>query len=124
MLKLWGRIMAALKWNEDIKLIWASVTQEDLAISEAKAQDLPHILEKIKMHYSAGSFFLILFQETPEHIRGIMKTTSPEALAILATLWKEGEIQYDTFEFPLHHTNIADAEQEVTAKLASLLNTK
>lgn len=124
LLKLWGRIMAELKWDESIKLIWAPVIQEDLALSEAKPQDLPHILEKIKMHYSAGSFFLILFQETSGNIRGIMKTVSPESLSALADIWKEGEIQYDTFEFPLPHTNIEDAEQEVSTKLAVLLNTK
>jgi nanoRNase/pAp phosphatase (c-di-AMP/oligoRNAs hydrolase) len=117
LLKLWGRIMAELKLDETVKLIWATVTQDDLTSSQSQADDLPSILEKIKTHYSTGSFFLILFQETPENVRGIMKASSVEALAILATLWQEGEIIDDTFIFPLPHTQIAAAEQEVITKL-------
>ncbi|MDD5083642.1 MAG: DHH family phosphoesterase [Candidatus Moranbacteria bacterium] len=124
LLKLWGRIMAELKWDETTKLIWAPVTPGDLAASHAQDDDLPSILEKIKTHYSTGSFFLILFQETPETIHGIMKAGSPEALTILATLWQEGEINDDTFIFPLHHAQMATAEQEIISKLAALLATK
>jgi len=122
LLKLWGRIMAELKWNETVKLVWASVTQDDLALSQSKVEDLPSILEKIKMHYSTGSFFLILFQETPEALRGIMQATSLEALTLIATLWQDGEIINDTFIFPLSHTDTASAEQEVIAKLSKYIS--
>lgn len=121
LLKLWGRVMAQLKWHDDLKLIWSSVTIEDLVQSRAQAHDLPRILEKIRMHYSAGSFFLIIFHETPQSIRGIMKTNSQETLAVLAALWPEGEIRDDSFEFPIDHASLETVEQEITEKLKNLL---
>jgi nanoRNase/pAp phosphatase (c-di-AMP/oligoRNAs hydrolase) len=124
LLKLWGRIMAGLAWDEAVKLIWAPVTPDDLAHSQADATDLPSILEKIKTHYATGSFFLLLFHVTPDSIRGIIKADSPESLTLLATLWPEGEIVDDTFVFPLTHTQTAPAHQEVIAKLSSLVNEK
>lgn len=124
LLKLWGRIMSQLKWDGNLKLMWASVTQDDLAQSQSQADDLPHILEKIKMHYSAGLFFLILFQETPNTIRGIIKTVSAETLASLATLWPEGDLQDDAFTFLIENKKIATVEQEVVEKFTSLANTK
>jgi len=35
LLKLWGRVMAQVKWNEELKLIWAFVSIEDLVQARA-----------------------------------------------------------------------------------------
>ncbi|MEK7181889.1 MAG: hypothetical protein AAB615_02990, partial [Patescibacteria group bacterium] len=37
LLKLWGRVMAQVRWNEELRLIWALVSIEDLVQSRAKA---------------------------------------------------------------------------------------
>jgi nanoRNase/pAp phosphatase (c-di-AMP/oligoRNAs hydrolase) len=122
LLKLWGRIMAKLEWDASRGLVWATVTQDDLAQAQASAQDLPRILEKVKMHYSAGSFFLLLFQESHDRMRGILKTTPPETLALVADLWSnEGRLSDDTFEFPLHQTDASIAIHEIAAKLSTFL---
>ncbi len=124
LLKLWGRIMAGLSWDETAKLIWAPVTPDDLVMSHSSATDLPSILEKIKTHYATGSFFLLLFKASTDSMRGIMKANSPESLTLLATLWPEGEILDDTFVFPLSHTQTASAHQEVLDKLSGLVSEK
>lgn len=124
LLKLWGRIMANLQWNESTKLMWAPVTVDDLAQSHSEADDLPLILEKIKTHYSTGSFFLLLFQESPHIIRGILKSTSPEVITTLATLWKEGRIEDDTFILNMKQPSLDTAAQEIITKLQTFLTKK
>jgi len=64
LLKLWGRVMAQVKWNEDLKLIWAFVTIEDLVQARAKVEDLPQVLEK-------GQLFLgsLLYDSPPGNQR-------------------------------------------------------
>jgi nanoRNase/pAp phosphatase (c-di-AMP/oligoRNAs hydrolase) len=121
LLKLWGRVMAEMRWNESLRLVWAPVAQTDLRESQAKAEDLPYILEKIRCHYSAGAFFLLLFQENPSSLRGILKTTSSEAFAIIETMWPEGKLKNDAFEFPLASSSIEMAEREITERLRKFL---
>jgi len=61
LLKLWGRIMARLNWEDDLKLIWAPVFVDDFVQSRSSAGDIPFILEKIKENYSTGKLFMVLY---------------------------------------------------------------
>jgi len=117
LLKLWGRVMAQVKWNEELKLIWALVSIEDLVQARAKVEDLPHVLEKIRGNYSSGNFFMILFPEDNFHIRGLMKSASPENLALFAARLGEGVVKGDIFEFTLPANSLEEAEQLVIAKM-------
>ena len=71
LLKLWGRVMAQVKWDENLKLIWAFVTIEDLVQARARVDDLPAVLEKIKGNYSSAHLYMILYPELSGVVRGI-----------------------------------------------------
>jgi nanoRNase/pAp phosphatase (c-di-AMP/oligoRNAs hydrolase) len=124
LLKLWGRVMAQVKWNEELKLIWALVSVEDLVQARAHADDLPRVLEKIRSNYSSGNFFLILYPESPTQVRGLIKSASPESLALLAERFKEGALRGDTLEFSLLVSTLDEAERATIEKLQGLLITK
>lgn len=62
LLKLWGRVMARLNWNEKKKLVWSLVSLEDFVQSRSKPSDIPFILDKIKDNYSSGKYFRHLVQ--------------------------------------------------------------
>jgi phosphoesterase RecJ-like protein len=117
LLKLWGRVMAGLRWNESLKLVWALVSIEDLVQSCARAEDLPAILEKIRSNYSAASHYMILCPETPGSVTGIIKGSSPESLAHIAAEIGEGEMQGDIFRFSVAAQSLDEAEQAVIARL-------
>lgn len=124
LLKLWGRVMAGVKWNESLKLIWALVTVEDLVQSRAATPDLPRVLEKIRSNYSSGNFFMILYPESHLQIKGLIKATNGENLSLLAERFKEGALHGDTLEFTLSANTLEEAEQLTVAKLQDLLMTK
>jgi nanoRNase/pAp phosphatase (c-di-AMP/oligoRNAs hydrolase) len=117
LLKLWGRVMAQLRWDERLRLVWAPVTVEDLVQARAQASDLPFILEKIRTHYSAGVFFVLLFQETPSAVRGIMKAAAPDALTAAHALWPEGRLRNESLEFTLSGDSIENAEREISDRI-------
>lgn len=121
LLKLWGRVMAQVKWNEGLKLIWAFVTIEDLVQARARVEDLPQVLEKIKSNYSSASLFMILYPETASLVRGIVRAASPEALAAFALHFKEGELRGDMLAFTLPANSLEEAEQTVVSRLQNLL---
>ena len=124
LLKLWGRVMAGVKWNEELKLIWALVSIEDLVQSRAAATDLPRVLEKIRGNYSSGNFFMILYPESASQIKGLIKATNGESLTLLAERFGEGSLRGDTLEFALALNSLDDAERLTIEKLSSLLKTK
>lgn len=117
LLKLWGRVMAGLRWNEHLKLIWALVSIEDLVQSRAKTEDLPIILEKIRGNYSSASHYMILYPEAAGSVIGIVRSALPEGLAQIAAEIGDGEIQGDIFRFSLAAQSLDEAEERIIAKL-------
>ncbi len=124
LLKLWGRVMAQVKWNEQLKLIWALVTVEDLVQSRAAATDLPRVLEKIRSNYSSGNFFMILFPESTTQVKGLIKGATSESLALLAERFQEGTPHGDTLEFTLAVASLDEAERLAIEKVQALLTAK
>lgn len=124
LLKLWGRVMANVKWNEQLKLIWAQVSVEDLVQARASAFDLPSVLEKIRGNYSSGNYFLILYPESASQVRGLIKAASSESLTLLAERFKEGTLHGDTLEFALSVTTLDEAERIALEKFEQLLATR
>ncbi len=124
LLKLWGRVMANVKWNEQLKLIWAQVSVEDLVQARASAFDLPSVLEKIRGNYSSGYYFLILYPESTSQVRGLIKAASSESLTLLAERFKEGTLHGDTLEFALSVTTLDEAERIALEKFEQLLTTR
>lgn len=80
LIKLWGRIMAKLQWDEVLGLVWAQVTIEDFVQSRMHPNDLPTILEKIKANYASGKIFLLLYEQKSGTTVGIVKSSHPEVL--------------------------------------------
>lgn len=122
-LKLWGRVMAKLKWDEDLKLIWSTVSIEDFVQSRSKPTDIPLILNKLKNNYSSGKLFLVLYHETPESIKGVIKFQRNDVSKKVKEELGEGEGKtvLNTYEFNLNNSNMAEAEKEIIAKLKQKL---
>ncbi len=124
LLKLWGRVMAGVKWNEELKLIWAQVSVEDLVQARASSNDLPIVLDKIRGNYSSGNYFMILYPESHLQIRGLIKAANGENLTLLAERFKEGTLHGDTLAFTLTLGNLDEAEALVVERLRDLLTSK
>jgi nanoRNase/pAp phosphatase (c-di-AMP/oligoRNAs hydrolase) len=117
LLKLWGRVMAQVKWDEDLKLIWAFVTIEDLVQARARVEDLPHVLEKIKSNYSSARLYMILHMETNALVRGVVKAHSSDALTFFTERFKEGMLHGDTVSFVIPANSQEEAEHVVMSRL-------
>lgn len=121
LLKLWGRVMAQVKWNEELKLIWAFVTIEDLVQARASVADLPQVLEKIRSNYSSAHLFMLLHPETNGLVRGIVKAHSSEALSFFSERFREGALHGDMISFTLPANSLDEAEHVIISRLQNLL---
>lgn len=118
LLKLWGRIMSRLKWDEKLKLVWAQVFLEDFVQSRSNPNELPFILEKIKDNYSEGKIFLALYNESEDILAGVIKCDNPEDTNKISSLLN-GKIIQDIITFKMAGKNIAEAEREIIEKLTA-----
>lgn len=119
LLKLWGKVMAQVKWNENLKLIWVFVGIEDLVQTRSRVEDLPQVLEKIKNNYASANLFLLFYSETKDLIRGLVRASSSEALASFAKHFPEGELRGDMFSFAVSANDPSETE-----KIIKRLDTK
>ena len=120
LLKLWGRIMSRLNWEEKLKLAWSYVALEDFVQSRSSYLDIPFILEKIKSNYSEGKTFMVFFNETDKVLGVIMKFSETAQKEKVSSLWP-GEVRDTIYKFRLENKDINEAKQEVLEKLRSAL---
>lgn len=111
-LKLWGRVMAKLRWNDQVELIWSLVSVEDFVQSRSKPKDVRFILKKIQENYSSGKIFMLLYHETPDKAKGIAKATDPESLKKISQS-VEGRIEGNICEFDINVSDIKNLEERI-----------
>lgn len=116
LLKLWGRVMSRLKWDEELKLVWAPVELSDFVQSRSNPGELPWILEKIKDNYSEGEIFLVFYHESEKAIAGVVKCDNLQKLNKIAELFK-GETKQNIATFKLLDKNIEEGEKEILNKI-------
>lgn len=120
-LKLLGRIMSKLKWDEELKMVWSIVSIEDFIQSRTEPKDVPFILDKIQSNYEAGEAFLILYTTTSEKIKGVLKFSDNEKLKYL-NQFEKGTIIGDIFEFEIdHNDSLEEIERSIIEKLKTFL---
>lgn len=119
-LKLWGRIMSKLKWDENLKLVWSIVSIEDFVQSRTKPADISFILDKIQSNYEAAEVFLILYVSSNQKIKGMLKFSNSEKLLTLPPI-ENSLIIGDVLEFDLNFDNISDAERHCLEKINQIL---
>ncbi len=116
LLKLWGRVMARLYWEDDIALAWAPVFLEDFVQSRSKPADVPFILDKVKENYSAGKIFMVLYNEAIGEVRGIIKCISNDQAKKIAEIL-EVKVIGDVCEFSEQSDDTTQAGKNIVEKL-------
>lgn len=118
-LKLWGRAMSKLNWDEKSRLVWTELSVEDFVQSRASHKDVPFILEKLQENYSDGRIFLSLYNATPESSVALLKSTSPEILEKIHLLL-DGQVDQGTLKIPLATGNLTEAGDLLSKRIKEM----
>lgn len=116
LLKLWGRVMARLFWEEEINLAWAPIYLEDFVQSRSTPKDVSFILDKIKENYSAAKIIMVLYNEKAGLVRGIIKCQNREQLKKVSEALDVAIIG-DFCEFTEQADDTTEAGQRAVEKL-------
>jgi nanoRNase/pAp phosphatase (c-di-AMP/oligoRNAs hydrolase) len=118
-LKLLGRVMSKLNWEEKSKLVWANLSLDDFVQSRTTPESLPVILEKLEENYSDGQIFMLLYNDTPTSSLAVIKTTSAELLQKIALLF--GVVaSNDILEIKINGSDLVLVAKTIQGKIESL----
>jgi nanoRNase/pAp phosphatase (c-di-AMP/oligoRNAs hydrolase) len=88
-LKLWGRAMARLNWDDSKKFIWSLVSTEDFLKSRADKNIIPAVLEELQKNYNKAQIFGIFYSKDSTNTYGEFTFDNSRALKAVAE-------EYDT----------------------------
>lgn len=120
-LKLWGRAMANLNWDEHSKLIWTNLSVEDFVQSRASQIDVLLILEKLQENYSEGKLFMALYNDTPISTVALIKSTNTDLLKKIQPFFN-GTLKRDTIEIKSEIENLLEAGEIISKKIKEVSN--
>lgn len=113
LLKLWGKVMANIKWNEKLSLIWGSVSIEDFVQARASLTDLPQVLEKIQQNYQTAKIYMLLHQEDSHSVNVLLASEQVDIIDTLVKIFPDTKTVGDFLSFRLEKDSLEGAEEEV-----------
>jgi len=76
-LRLWGRALARLKADEEAKMVWTLLSQQDFMQAGAHEEDLPDVVDELIASSPHARVVVLIYQEANHNIRVIVKTQRP-----------------------------------------------
>lgn len=119
-LKLMGRVMAKVNWEEDAKIVWAPLSIEDFVQSRSNPEILPIILEKLKENYSEGKIFMAIFSDTPSRTTALLKFSEAEKASSFQQILG-GKSDNDILQIDLDIPDTYSAGRFLVEKIRSMI---
>ncbi|NTW15366.1 MAG: hypothetical protein HGA38_03275 [Candidatus Moranbacteria bacterium] len=110
LLKLWGRFMSGLRWEEGLRLAYSVLSVDDFVQSRTRPEDLPDILDKVRANFSSGALFAATYPESPTVTAVVMRSADPMAAAAIASRIPGSNLRGDMLSFALPFPSGPDAE--------------
>lgn len=111
-LKLWGKILSKIHYDNEHKLVWSSISKQDLMSSGATQDESGGIIDELLTN-APDSEVILLFKEFDDLVSCSIRTTSAtiDATQIAKMFGGGGHVQAAGFKMP--GKNLHDAETEV-----------
>jgi nanoRNase/pAp phosphatase (c-di-AMP/oligoRNAs hydrolase) len=121
-LKLWGRLMARLRYDSQFRIIWSLISQTDFQKTQTNADNLNLVTEELIKNSPEANLCLI-FWESAEGVQAqaqIIKNLNLEELQNLLG----GSLENNKINFKLGTTDIVQAEKQTLEKIKNWLKEK
>lgn len=115
-LKLWGRAMTNLNWDEQTKMAWVIFSIEDFVQSRSNPDDVLLVLEKLQENYSEGKIFMAVYNDTPISSVVIIKSAQKETLEKINS-FLDGNLKRNLLEIKFNHRNLTEIGESISKKI-------
>ncbi|MFB6226304.1 MAG: bifunctional oligoribonuclease/PAP phosphatase NrnA [Candidatus Paceibacteria bacterium] len=124
-LKLWGQALAHLENDDEIGLVWSTITREDFSRSGADKDNVHEIIEELIQNSPEAELILLLF-ENPTQEGGIEGILSVERVYNAKQIMKPFNPQGSKNQvfFTLPQDSLKQAQQEVVNRIKNFVKEK
>ena len=77
-LKLWGRVLSKIEVDAEHRLVWSSVSQQDLKQTATQMEDVGEIMDELLVHAPEAEI-VVLFKEEPDLVSVSFRSKTPAA---------------------------------------------
>lgn len=118
-LKLWGRVMARLNWNDTHRAAWSLISIEDFVQSRTSEKDVPAALEQVQENFAKGQLFAIFYNESSSATTAQIRFSNENIARDIANLFNVS-FHPRTLKLTFDNKNLLEAEKAFLEKLESL----
>lgn len=119
-LKLWGRALAHLKFDSELKLAWSTLTLREIIDTGGDVRDLPDVIEELIFTSPEARLVALIHEETECRIC-VMIAAKKTAMQPHALPWEILETTAGLTKYCMPNRDLIAAEREVIEKLQGLL---
>lgn len=124
-LKLWGRVLSKIEYDEEHRFVWSALTKNDLAECGGTDADVGDVIDEV-MTNAPGAEVVLLLKQNGIGVTGSLRTTSPSvsAMEIAGLFGGGGHLQASGFKIVGKTVEevVSEVVQRVRAYQAQRLN--
>jgi len=111
-LKLWGKILSKIHYDNTYKIVWSSISKDDLLSSGANQDESGGIIDEL-LSNAPDSEIILLFKEFEDVISCSVRTTSPAIDATQIAKIFDGGGHVQAAGFKIQSTDLGEVETRV-----------
>jgi phosphoesterase RecJ-like protein len=122
-LKLWGRVLARVKYDDQARIAWSLIADQDFVKSGAKSQDLDGIVDEIMGSVNNADVSLVIYEERAgddKKIKALVKSNKPIILDNLSQNYKTPK-HNDIIRIATKPNNLLEAEKDLVNSIKKIV---
>jgi len=123
-LKLWGKILSAIKEDKEDKIVWSSISAKEVAEIGASYTQAEGVMDELLSSAPGANVVLMLIERFPGIVTGSLRTLSDTIEVDKLAVSLGGGGHKKAAGFKMEGINIADAEKLVIPKIKTFLRNR
>ncbi len=110
-LKLWGRALARIQYDEKNRIAWTQLHGQDFTLTKTTEKDIPGIIDELIAETPQADVVVIVYEDKPNSKAYIYSTPKFNSLQLVKQFEPRGHRQMVKIEFP--NKPLAELEREL-----------
>ncbi|MCL5093939.1 MAG: hypothetical protein M1355_02315, partial [Patescibacteria group bacterium] len=119
-LKLWGKILSSLTFEEKVRFVWSKVNFEEFKTSGLNVSEVENMIDELIGNTPGADVFLLLLETEKGKVLGKLRGQRGFDVLKIAEMFG-GKGQFHSAEFELMNQEFAKATEEISSKILNYL---
>lgn len=121
-LRLWGRVLARLKYEPNYKLVWSSLPREDFDKTKTSEEELTGVIDELISNAPEAKIIVLLYQDEQNKICALINTSKQlNAKMLVQNFQPEGS--QSLAKIYLEEKDLKKAEEKILGEIKKIIDT-